>query len=454
MTPASLETARAPLASLSTKIIVFVFLSTLVTALLVSWISIHSTFDHLSLVLNTEYPSALRRAGSDVEAWLEKRGNDRTPDEAERRALEEILASERPSPLSRMLLVSRDGAVLAASLPGGGLSDPTTPPLELLLASGAPQVREYTYADDLRVVGAARALAGDNWLLVVEAPFDHAFAPVLAAVTRIFVLDLCIILLFSFLAYRITSSALRPIEELSDAARRIGGGDFDHEVPEPSTQDEVGLLARTFNDMMRRLRGYQSEIEAANSSLMERNVELQQAKETFEQLSITDGLTKLHNHRFFQDHLTREIKRVMRTHEPLTMLLADIDDFKLLNDRFGHAAGDELLVGIARIMNDTVRDSDLLARYGGEEFVVLASGTDIPGAYQLAEKIRTSVAEQSFILDDSLRPVRVTISIGVARFRGNRKNFFLATDRSLYAAKAEGKNCVIIDEEDAEQISG
>ena len=195
--------------------------------------------------------------------------------------------------------------------------------------------------------------------------------------------------------------------------------------------------------MMRRLRGYQSEIEAANRSLTERNNELKQAKETFEQLSITDGLTKLHNHRFFQDHLTREIKRVARLGEPLSMLLVDIDDFKSLNDRFGHAAGDELLMGLARIMGDTVRESDLLARYGGEEFVVLAANTDLLGAYKLAEKIRTNVAENSFILDDSLRPTRVTISIGVAEYRGNRKTFFQGADRSLYKAKADGKNCVV-----------
>jgi diguanylate cyclase len=295
------------------------------------------------------------------------------------------------------------------------------------------------------VVGAAHALARRGWYATVEAPFDQAFAPVLAVVSRVFVVDLCVILLFSYLAYRITTRMVRPIETLSNAARNIAQGDFDHEIPEPSTHDEIGLLARTFNDMMRRLRGYQSEIETANQSLTERNIELQQAKETFQQLSITDGLTKLHNHRFFQDHLTREIKRVTRSQEPLSMLMADIDDFKSLNDRFGHAAGDELLEGLARVMNEMVRDSDLLARYGGEEFVVLAPNTDLEGAYKLAEKIRINIAERSFILDDSLRPMRVTISIGVAQYEGNRKTFFQATDRALYRAKAEGKNCVVTD---------
>src|SRR4030095_14782338 len=104
----------------------------------------------------------------------------------------------------------------------------------------------------------------------------------------------------------------------------------------------------------------------------------QQAKETFEQLSITDGLTKLHNHRFFQDHLSREIRRVGRSGEPLSMRLVDLDDFKQLNARLGHAAGDELLAGIAHILNQSVRSTDLLARYGGEEFVGLPPPTHLP----------------------------------------------------------------------------
>jgi two-component system cell cycle response regulator len=129
------------------------------------------------------------------------------------------------------------------------------------------------------------------------------------------------------------------------------------------------------------------------------------------------------------------------------MLLVDLDDFKQLNDRLGHAAGDELLAGLARILNQSVRATDLLARYGGEEFVVLTPETDLSGAHRLAEKIRTTVAESSFILDDSLRPVRVTVSIGVAQFAGNRKAFFKAADRALYRAKDLGKNCVVVDEE-------
>jgi len=436
---------RPPLNSLATKIILFVFLSTFATALVVSSISIRSTYTHLRNGLDRHYPSALARAAVHLDHWIERRGTASGEfSELERTELANLLTEERPDPHSWLLLTDGEGRVLAASR-NHEQAPIERVPLAALLTDAGPGIREYTNARELHVVGAAHPLARWGWYATVEAPFDQAFAPVLAVVSRVFVVDLCVILLFSYLAYRITTRMVRPIETLSNAARNIAQGDFDHEIPEPSTHDEIGLLARTFNDMMRRLRGYQSEIETANQSLTERNIELQQAKETFQQLSITDGLTKLHNHRFFQDHLTREIKRVTRSLEPLSMLMADIDDFKSLNDRFGHAAGDELLEGLARVMNEMVRDSDLLARYGGEEFVVLAPNTDLEGAYRLAEKIRINIAERSFILDDSLRPMRVTISIGVAQYEGNRKTFFQATDRALYRAKAEGKNCVVTD---------
>ena len=138
-----------------------------------------------------------------------------------------------------------------------------------------------------------------------------------------------------------------------------------------------------------------------------------------------------------------------RASTPLSLLLVDIDDFKSLNDRYGHAAGDELLHGLSLIMNATVRSSDLLARYGGEEFAVLAPGTDLDGAYQLAEKLRTAIAESSFILGETMRLTRVTVSVGVSQFTGNRRDFFEKADRALYRAKASGKNCVMIGEDDS-----
>ena len=361
-----------------------------------------------------------------------------------RRELSALLEVELPDAASYLALVDGTGRVLVAA----GAQPPDHIDLATISEIDDGELDSYE-ANGRYLIGTAQTLGLLDWQVAIQAPFDAAFAPMLAIVTRILLIDLGIILFFSALAYRVTARMVRPIENLSESARRIAQGQIDSEIPEPDTRDEIGLLTHTFNDMMRQLRHNHEEIETANRHLTDQNARLQQLNEVLSQLSITDGLTKLHNHRFFQDHLTREIKRVNRTREPLSMLLIDLDDFKQFNDRFGHAAGDELLSRIARILNDAVRESDLLARYGGEEFVILASNTDVVGAQELAEKVRTEIAESSFILDDSLRPMRVTVSIGVAGFLGNRKRFFQEADEALYSAKGAGKNCVVVHEEDA-----
>jgi diguanylate cyclase (GGDEF)-like protein len=330
---------------------------------------------------------------------------------------------------------------------------PASIPIGRVLSNDSVRVNEFTRTGGEHFLAAAQRLESIDWLIVVESPFDEVFAPVLFVVKRIFLSDLAIILVFSFLAYKITAAILKPIEALSEGAARISQGDIEHEIPPYKSNDEIGLLTRAFNDMMRKLRQNQSKIEQDKLRLTEQNEELQRANEILAQLSITDGLTKLHNHRYFQDHLTREIKRLSRTGEPLAMILIDLDDYKRLNDRHGHAAGDEVLKCIASLMNDSVRESDLLARYGGEEFVILTPNTELHGAVSLAEKIRMAIEDASQIIDDSMRPVRVTISCGVAQFQGDRKEFFKAADRALYRAKEDGKNCVIAANEIPEPLA-
>jgi diguanylate cyclase (GGDEF)-like protein len=480
---------RRPMTSLATKIILFVFGATFVSAALVSWAAVDASYDQIRTSVARHYPLAAASTARELRGWLDAgraelealaRGShlprSLPPSEhfdglawlgaggrPEHRlgtaaTLDGADWSPRDGPLVEIggrvaALWPRDGAggvaglyredalesLLAASLPD------TTAQAHLHAADpGAPAgVQERRGTHGGHVIAVSQPLGLGDWRVEIEVPFERVFAPVLSFVARLFLIDLLVVLAFSFLAYQLTNAVVRPIEVLSDGARRIAQGDFGLEIPEPDTTDELGLLTRTFNDMMRRLRRDQAEIEAANRTLLSRN-------EILSQLSITDGLTHLHNHRFFQDHLTREIKRVSRVQEPLSMLMIDIDDFKRLNDRLGHAAGDELLAGMARIMGNCVRESDLLARYGGEEFVVLTPNTDRSGAYLLAEKIRTNIAESSFILDDSLRPTRITVSVGVAQFEGNRKRFFEAADRALYRAKAAGKNCVMPEVPDAD----
>jgi diguanylate cyclase (GGDEF)-like protein len=360
-----------------------------------------------------------------------------------RGGLREMLASVAIGARGTVLLVDESGRTQlgAAGAPGG-----EAPLAAQVLEATRGEVLDFRSHAGERMIGAALPLGELGWTIVVQQPYEDAFRPMIRLALRLLVIDVSVLLLFGLVAYRVTTRATRPIEALSKGARRISYGELDVVIPESPGSDEIGLLTRTFNDMTRRLLHQRTEIEQANRKLVAQNDELQRANEILEQLSITDGLTRLHNHRFFQEHLTREIKRVERSGEPLSLLLLDIDDFKQLNDQFGHVAGDELLMGIAQVLNQAMRDSDLLARYGGEEFAVLASNTDLKGAVHLAEKIRTAVAEAAFIVGDSMRPTRMTISIGVAQYRGSRKQLLRATDRALYRAKGNGKDCVEADE--------
>lgn len=353
-------------------------------------------------------------------------------------SLRDALSTDRSDAFLRIDLLGAGGQLLVHA----GLPDERGAPLSPGSALPLGAVREYTNAAGEHVIGTARPLGALGWTLLLEAPYEHAFAPVLSVLQRLLGIDVCVVALASLLAYGITASIVRPIEALSEGARRLASGRFDLELVETGRRDELGLLTRSFNEMVRRLQRSQTELESANRCLRDQNQSLQASNDVLEQLSITDGLTKLHNHRFFQDHLTREIKRWMRTGEPLSMILLDIDDFKRLNDRLGHAAGDAVLQRIACTLAESVRDSDLLARYGGEEFAVVASATDLAGAAVLAEKLRAAVAERPYVLDDTIRPQAVSISAGVAQYKGDRKVFFQAADQALYRAKAEGKDRV------------
>jgi diguanylate cyclase (GGDEF)-like protein len=209
-------------------------------------------------------------------------------------------------------------------------------------------------------------------------------------------------------------------------------------------------LTRAFSDMTMRLTNNAAELEAshaaveeANERLRLRNEELHRVNEVLEQLSITDGLTKLHNHRYFQEVLLQESKRAGRSGKPLSLVLIDIDYFKRWNDRLGHAAGDEILRRLALVMMELVRETDLLARYGGEEFALITPDTDQEGALQLAEKIRNAVSHQQFLIDAPSEREAITVSIGVSSYEGDRVAFFNAADRALYAAKESGRDCVV-----------
>jgi diguanylate cyclase (GGDEF)-like protein len=161
-----------------------------------------------------------------------------------------------------------------------------------------------------------------------------------------------------------------------------------------------------------------------------------------------DGLTQIANRRRFDEFLLQEWNRHGRIQEPLSLLICDVDHFKLFNDAYGHQAGDECLKRVARAINYHSRSGDLVARYGGEEFAVVLPHTSLEGAVQRAERVRSAVEGAAIPHTASLVSDRVTLSIGVACMTPQPSDgtdlriFVEEADRNLYLAKHRGRNRV------------
>jgi diguanylate cyclase (GGDEF)-like protein len=160
-------------------------------------------------------------------------------------------------------------------------------------------------------------------------------------------------------------------------------------------------------------------------------------------LSITDGLTGLWNRRLFDLRMNEELQRAIRFQEPFGLMLVDLDHFKSVNDRYGHQAGDAVLVELARRLTDATREVDVVTRFGGEEFALILPKTPVLGTLRLAEKVREVVANEPFAAGNASIPV--TVSVGAAGYPDHglsTGDLLAAADAALYRAKENGRNRV------------
>ena len=182
----------------------------------------------------------------------------------------------------------------------------------------------------------------------------------------------------------------------------------------------------------------------AGKRIVDLQNELLESNRRLELLSITDGLTKLHNHRYFQDELARAFEESQRYQRPLSLAMIDIDFFKKINDNYGHAAGDDVLKQVAALYRSSVRSTDLVARYGGEEFAVMMPETALEDGIAFAEKIRQLV--EATPMQTQAGVINATVSLGVASVPLSRihtaKELIIAADKALYRAKKNGRNQV------------
>jgi len=188
-----------------------------------------------------------------------------------------------------------------------------------------------------------------------------------------------------------------------------------------TSSDEIGSVARTFNEMA---------------------AALSRDRDILHKLSIHDPLTGLLNRKEFQRLLELEITRSQRHGRTMAVLMIDIDYFKIINDRYGHPAGDTVLRSVADRILSALRPNDLVARYGGEEFIVMLTETDETGATAIAERLCTQVRATPFDVTPVIQPI-VTVSVGVAVYphdADSLQGLTEAADKAMYGAKAAGRD--------------
>jgi diguanylate cyclase (GGDEF)-like protein len=166
--------------------------------------------------------------------------------------------------------------------------------------------------------------------------------------------------------------------------------------------------------------------------------------ETVQRQAVTDELTGLFNHRRFQEVMSAEVERARRYEDQLGLIMLDIDNFKQVNDRYGHVQGDMVLREVARVLRQSARDVDEPARYGGEEMAVALPQTDLDGAYRFAERVRQRIEALELPLLNGDGALKVTASFGAASLAtadpADKAGLVAAADGALYEAKRAGKN--------------
>ena len=186
-------------------------------------------------------------------------------------------------------------------------------------------------------------------------------------------------------------------------------------------------------------------IKALQESLEERERQLEEINEKLQRMSMTDGLTGIANRRALEERLRDMFEHSLRLHEPLSIVMCDIDRFKSVNDTYGHQAGDDVLKQFAQVLHKEAREIDKVGRYGGEEFMLLLPGTVLDAAVTFAERVRHSIESHTFEFDGGT--LKRTMSCGVAAWPHPKiqhtDGLIKAADDALYIAKKTGRNRVI-----------
>ena len=220
-----------------------------------------------------------------------------------------------------------------------------------------------------------------------------------------------------------------------------------HDFPAEDVQLLEGLAAQAAA-AVKAVKDYE-ELEASREQLQEYAERLRESMDIQHRLARTDALTSIPNRRYVEEFLTAQCARSQREGSPLSVILADVDNFKKVNDNLGHRSGDQVLISLAGLAQSTCRAMDVVGRYGGDEFIFVLPLADLGQAADFAERFRSRVASEPLPLTPKTA-ARVTVSLGAALFgnaRADPETLLQAADEALYRAKAQGKNQVCVVEE-------
>lgn len=358
----------------------------------------------------------------------------------------EVLSSRRPELKEDVVVLDRSGRVLLGS---DALATPYTA-AELASGNFIVQSAEGTRLAAVAATRGRGEYPGLGWTVVALQPIDTALAGANRLTSLILLLGLSTAILGAVGIWWVAARLTQPLTQLTAAVDRIGREANATMTRHLHGSPEVLHLSTSVRSLLRRIGTVEAgarlieveashAIEAAENRLKRLGADLH----AMQVLADTDALTALLNRRAFLPLANGAMSNFKRYRRSICILMIDIDHFKRVNDLYGHAAGDEVIRQVGRIVSEAIRPTDKVARFGGEEFVVLLCEIGLEGAAIFADRIRQTVANTVF--EPGGQCLRATISIGMAEAEftdGDVDHTIEWADRALYAAKSGGRNCV------------
>jgi diguanylate cyclase (GGDEF)-like protein len=358
--------------------------------------------------------------------------------------------------VQRFVIYNPDGAILATSSDKNFMFTGTPEEIGDELISLQEHEEYIQWGDEYLTVGKAIYLNG-RVIGAVSVTMSTAGAQrrIRAIVNQSIAISSLILLTGIALSFMLSKQLSDPLRELMQVSRNMSSGDLNLRVKVVAT-DEIGQLGLAFNEMSVAIQTRERDLKKLAASLEEkveqRTEELRERNQELTLMASSDPLTKINNRRHFFDLALKEFERAKRYGNPLSLILADADYFKEVNDTYGHQIGDELLIKLAKFFQKNIRSVDIAARYGGEEFVILMPNIGCVKAEKTAERLRQEVISAPLVKLE--HQIMLSVSFGVACWLPENdidlETLIYRADKALYQSKHDGRNRVTVWHENTE----